>query len=193
MKTLVVARYNENLDWLDNIKDWNIIVYNKGECHPKESFKLSNLGRESGTYIHYIVSNYDNLPDYICFSQGDPFFHAPDIVQELNDFESCEDFTFFKRNGHPSCEGRPTLISNKNGGPNGFSMNIESFCNEIGIKLPDENELVFSPGAMFILTREAILRRSIEFYKSIASKLESHCPHEAYILERVWKYIFCPL
>ena len=30
-KCLIIARYNENLDWLTKYNDFKILVYNKGE------------------------------------------------------------------------------------------------------------------------------------------------------------------
>ena len=31
MKTLVVSRFNEEIDWIKQIENWNVIIYNKGE------------------------------------------------------------------------------------------------------------------------------------------------------------------
>ena len=36
---------------------------------------LPNRGREAGTWLHHIVSNYDRLADRTVFMQGDPFDH----------------------------------------------------------------------------------------------------------------------
>ena len=68
MKTeIVIARYNENLDWLKKIKkskDIKITVYNKGLPDIDVPFiQLPNSGRESGTYLYHIINNYDKLAD----------------------------------------------------------------------------------------------------------------------------------
>lgn len=80
---LVIARYNESLDWLtdDNELLANSIVYNKGEPIGLQSeVTLSNdpnYTREADSYLSYIIDNYHQLPDYVFFSQGNPFEHSP--------------------------------------------------------------------------------------------------------------------
>jgi hypothetical protein len=91
MKTeIVVARYNENLDWLKKIKkskDLKITVYNKGLDDIDVPFiKLENKGRESQTYLYHIINNYDNLADQTIFCQGDSIFHSPDFLDLINKY-----------------------------------------------------------------------------------------------------------
>jgi hypothetical protein len=91
MKTeIVVARYNENLDWLKKIKkskDLKITVYNKGKDDINIPYiKLPNIGRESHTYLYHIINNYDNLSDQTIFCQGDPIFHSPDFINLVNKY-----------------------------------------------------------------------------------------------------------
>jgi hypothetical protein len=93
MKTeIVVARYNENLDWLKKIKkskDIKITVYNKGLPDIDIPFiQLPNSGRESGTYLYHIINNYDKLADQTIFCQGDPIFHAPDLIELINKYRT---------------------------------------------------------------------------------------------------------
>ena len=64
---IVVARYNEDIEW---IADNNKIIYNKGILlNINNEYLLENIGRESETYLHYIIDNYDNLPDVVVFTQ----------------------------------------------------------------------------------------------------------------------------
>ena len=60
---LVVARYNEDVNWLKKVpKNINIILYNKGKDDIQFKFiKLDNIGRESHTYLYHIINNYDKL------------------------------------------------------------------------------------------------------------------------------------
>jgi hypothetical protein len=98
MKTeIVVARYKENLDWLKKIKkskDIKITIYNKGpddiENIPSGTsiIKLSNIGRESHTYLYHIINNYDNLADQTIFCQGDSIFHSPDFLDLINKYRT---------------------------------------------------------------------------------------------------------
>ena len=64
---IVIARYNEDLSWLNKIdKNIKITIYNKGNNNINFPFiQLPNIGRESHTYLYHIINNYDNLADII--------------------------------------------------------------------------------------------------------------------------------
>ena len=61
-KCLIIARYNENLEWLKKYQDFKIIIYNKGQKLKKNRLfniiDLENVGRESHTWLFHIVNNY---------------------------------------------------------------------------------------------------------------------------------------
>ena len=82
---LVVARYNENLDWLKLLpKNVKVTVYNKGNDDIDVPFiRLPNVGRESGTYLHHIIENYktSSFSHTTVFCQGDSLFHSPDFIE----------------------------------------------------------------------------------------------------------------
>ena len=87
---IIIARYNEELDWLKKIpKTFKIIIYNKGLDDIKTILpnatiiKLPNIGRESHTYLYHILHNYNNLADKTIFCQGDSIFHSPDFLKLL--------------------------------------------------------------------------------------------------------------
>jgi hypothetical protein len=92
---LIIARYNENLDWIENIPknlNINIIIYNKGLDNINyNSIKVGNIGRESHTYLYYIIENYNNLADINIFIQGDPFTHNPNFIYDLYKINTYED------------------------------------------------------------------------------------------------------
>lgn len=84
---LIVARYNENINWTKTIQ--NCLIYNKGkeDIVSNHTIKLlENIGREGETYLNHIINNYDNLDDYTIFCQGDPFEHAPTLVNILEKY-----------------------------------------------------------------------------------------------------------
>ncbi|KIW32129.1 uncharacterized protein PV07_03699 [Cladophialophora immunda] len=71
---LVIANYNECLTWLSTYSSL-ATVYSKGKLPPdlsifREVKTLPNWGRESHTYLHHIVHNYDDLADVTLFLQG---------------------------------------------------------------------------------------------------------------------------
>lgn len=87
---VVVSRFAENVSWIDDMIRKSsvdrVIVYNKGSSpleskHQKVLCKtVPNVGREGGTYLDYIIENYENLPERIWFTQGHPFEHSPNFV-----------------------------------------------------------------------------------------------------------------
>jgi hypothetical protein len=90
---IVIARYNEDISNFAEFNN-NLMIYNKGsdDVSPliNEQFikKVPNLGREAGTYCNYILDNYDNLPEYIIFTQGNPCDHVAlsDPIKTFNKF-----------------------------------------------------------------------------------------------------------
>ena len=80
---LVIAKYKEDVTWTNKIKEHKITVYDKSDSPIINSIKLPNIGRETHTFLHHIVENYNNLTDQIYFSQADPF--AP-LTGEQNSY-----------------------------------------------------------------------------------------------------------
>jgi hypothetical protein len=76
---IVVARYNEDLEWLkeEPFNQYPVIVYNKG---PNQDFyhapniqkiiPVKNVGRDAHTILYHIIENYDNLADVTVFLPG---------------------------------------------------------------------------------------------------------------------------
>jgi hypothetical protein len=71
-KQLILARYNEKVDWVKNLPpDIEVIIYNKGR---HEGNNLPNIGREAHTYLHHLCNG--KLADRMVFAQADPFYHC---------------------------------------------------------------------------------------------------------------------
>lgn len=88
---LVVARFEENVKWLNDVA-LKTIVYNKGESNiPKQPNNITvinnvkNVGREGETYLKHIVDHYEELSDYIVFTQAEPFEHYPEFKVKLGE------------------------------------------------------------------------------------------------------------
>ena len=95
---LVIARFQENLDWITKIPaNLQIVVVNKGNPVAIERDNLTvldttNVGREAESYVRYIIQSYQKLPDRVIFTQGDPFEHSPFFLDLLQDFSAWHDF-----------------------------------------------------------------------------------------------------
>jgi len=89
MITYVIARYKEDIGWINDLPaDAQIYLYNKGPeidptsiTRPVHLKQLKNAGRESGTYLHYLLHDFrPGESDFTVFTQGEPFEHAPDFL-----------------------------------------------------------------------------------------------------------------
>ena len=97
---LVIARYKEDLSWLERVpSDYDICVYNKSNlpCAVQPSSRITikqlpNKGKEADTYCQYILEHYDSLPPKIVFCQGDPFPHSPDFLELLKGHKNWKGF-----------------------------------------------------------------------------------------------------
>lgn len=185
---IVIARYKENIEWLNHIKLQNqyISIYNK--YYKDEGNFLPNVGREAHTYLHYIIENYDNLKEYTVFLQGDPVPHNPQIINQINFF--LNNYSKFTDNfiplGYIAKEG----LNGTQDPRHPFGLPMYYFANLLFDRL-NLDSIVCTYGAQFIVNQKAILNRPKSFYNFLIKFVltEEH-PLEAYILERLWGYIF---
>ena len=104
---LVIARYNESLDWLKDYADKKfnkIYVYNKGATPVKCPLKpldgeviysnLLNVGRCDHTYIHHIIKNYNSLGDVTLFIKGSVVCPTRGMQREPEKFKLTLDKVF---------------------------------------------------------------------------------------------------
>lgn len=189
---IVVARYNEDLEWTKQFL--NKIIYNKGTSLTDDfnEILLNNVGREGHTYYTYIYDNYDNLAEYTIFLQGNPFDHSPHIISNLNYYINVLtndyskdlniDFEFLSENilncdlaGCHFHKGLPL---------------IETYEKLFGERKENMN-FIFGAGAQFIVSKKKILQRPKEFYLKIIEMLNKDIhPIEGYVIERFHKLIF---
>lgn len=91
--SMVIARYNENLEWVIPYNDI-AIIYNKGDpCPPifNTIIQLPNIGREGHTYLHHIIENYTSVKPQTFFLQGSPFEHNETVLFGIdNHFENLD-------------------------------------------------------------------------------------------------------
>jgi hypothetical protein len=86
---IVIARYNENIDWALPYNDV-ALIYNKGKMDiPRFSnvFNIKNVGREGHTYLNYIISRYNELPNRTIFLQADWFSHNETILYGIDNYD----------------------------------------------------------------------------------------------------------
>jgi hypothetical protein len=200
---IIVARYNENIEWL-NSEMSNCIIYNKGnKLNIYNEILLENLGRESETYLHYIITNYYNLPDVVVFTQARISDHkgSDDInylINIKNQALNCSKSTnFFKHNDvgdnihfdkewNLRKDGYYLKDNYKNNNPITF---LEWFKNNININYP--NPMCIYCNAIFAVKKENIINKPLEYYKKLILEVNHHINStEGHFFERSWYYIF---
>jgi len=186
---IVVARYNENIEWTKQFS--NVFIYNKGDplIDDVSQIFLNNVGREGHSYYKHIYDNYDNLADYTIFLQGNPFDHSPNIISNLiyyiNNKELNIDFEFLSE-----CVLNCNLKGCVHHRKDEVLPLIETYEKIFGERKENMNFL-FGAGALFIVSKKKILQRPKEFYLNIIKILETNItPIEVYVIERFHKLIF---
>ncbi|XUY27557.1 hypothetical protein RMR21_004135 [Agrobacterium sp. rho-8.1] len=100
MHTIILARYNEALEWIVDIPaDFRVIIYNKGQeitsptvlARADEIVARPNVGRESETYLHHMRTRATDDRYFTVFSQGDPMTHSPDFIDILRNWRRWDD------------------------------------------------------------------------------------------------------
>ena len=188
---IIVSRYAKDVSWTKQLTDCNVIIYDKSDDE-NDYIKLPNIGREPHTFIHHIINNYNNLPDYSCFIQDNPFDHVG-----ANDFSFIRNFKF---DADFTEIGKSQIRWDLNGGPTFSWLDIKYlFWNKYFINHP--NEIIFAVGGQFIVSKSAILLRKKVFYEELMldiNRTDIPVPYGKnvghnkipWILEAVWKYIF---
>jgi hypothetical protein len=216
---LVVARYKENLDWLNKYSDTrfqNVFIYNKSDS-PVEDCKnqyancviknLPNVGVCDHTYLYHIIENYDRLADVTVFAPGsasldykagvfkttiDKTLTTKDSVLNVYKFDVDVDkamYNFRTVNYVPS--------SSENRDQDNFN-NVPALPTPFGVwyrkNFPEVNIPYSSFWGIFAASKEHIHQRPKSFYQEMINQVNTNTFHEAsHFIERSWCSIFWPL
>lgn len=177
MRNLIVARYDEPIEWLNDV-DCEIFLYNKGDelDTTYNQILLENVGREAHTYIYHILN--EEPADWNIFIQANPFDHCVNPVFEINNLEA--DFSYLKTHrGLLECDyvGLPHHCG---------GLPLKSVFERILGYCP--NKIMFEPGACFVLSKERWLSIEKKVYEDIYQYSFDY--KAAYVLERLWGYLW---
>tara|TARA_B100000989_G_scaffold297111_1_gene281952 strand:+ start:1898 stop:2605 length:708 start_codon:yes stop_codon:yes gene_type:complete len=204
-KCLIISRYKEDLSWLKYHNAFKIYIYNKGPKIKDKQFKniinLKNVGRESHTWLHHIVNNYNKLDDINIFLQG--------RIDDLNCMTYKNPNDYLKKiNKYGFSASRYGLL-----GPFHWDWNVNIHKdsrykeqwqnNEISrskIGFRNFSKQLFPEIPLFVATsysgcfavkREIIRQHNISFYEKLLEILcKNKNPIEGHYLERLWCYMF---
>jgi hypothetical protein len=206
-KEVVIALYNRDIDWINQLNsDVKVTIYRKGDLsfHPNEIFLSNNVGRDVHTFFYHIVTNYNNLSDYTFFSQDYPFDHIQNYVGVINgkkhDWTNISNHHFEGYWGlhwaevmwplQPATQFEGMVnVDDIKGRPHHWEdLPIEEYWNEL-FDHPCPENVEYTPGGHFGISKEQIQMRSISFYQRILDYLENEFL-SPWIIERLEPYIF---
>lgn len=175
---LVIALYNEDLSWLNQL-DFTYTIYNKGNIEIP-SIYLPNIGRESDTFLNYIITNYNNLPETIAFLQGNPYPHCGNFIQRLKEYNS-------------------NKVEGLNGGL--FYNEINGCPTHCGLRIPEvyqkifstdcyPSEVRFTTGGQHIVPKKYIINKTYNWWKYAYNIHQEYIDDSPWIYERLWSFIF---
>lgn len=196
----MVSRYNQDISWVGEYAS-SIILYDRSEEPIPGSNIVPNLGTDIADKLHYILSNYNNLPLAMVYTKANLFKY---ITKE--EFNLVKDNSFFT----PLLTKNHKTYSDKDGQvvcyyENDIYWEINNlwYLNEHPCK-HDPKEVMetlgidklkyvpFAPGSNYILTAADIHKHPIEFYMKLYNYVTwAVYPGEAQIIERglytIWR------
>ena len=172
--------------------------------------QLPNIGRESHTYLHHIVSRYDTLADVTLFLQGSregmacQRAHTALTIKQMK--EKALKTTVGEMTTFGSEEGtlRPFYrweTSEWNADPDyvfwmkhltGEYLHADCSPGQFWLDIfgyDHPPHIMFSEGAIFAVRAESIRSRPLEFYQQLLNKFESPChvnPGIGHYVEKFW-------
>ena len=217
---LVIARYNETLDWLkeDPFYKYHYIVYNKGvnsDYYKSDKYinevQLPNVGRETHSYLTHIINNYNNYPsNFTFFLPGsieleNRYERSKRLINELKNspntdlFACCLcDTTSYEVNKTFTIDNY--LSSNEKN----KKINIDTSMKLSEIRPfgkwydttfgeVNKHSKCFTQNSMFGITTKTILKKPKSYYEDLIKQVNKHHNHETiHYFERVWETVFYP-
>jgi hypothetical protein len=189
---IVASHYSEDLKWLVDQKEYPFVVYSKNEAEvskynlPSTSVHiLPNKGKESSSYLKYIIDNYHNLPDHVAFCHGHETAWHQDktLLEALGEYNGEEYWslnnTYYRNILYKGCQ------------ENQVWWHICWSWYAINLPLPELMEHTMS--AQFVVPKESILRNPLEFYEKCYDMLMDQFLLEdlrlGIMFEQLWYYI----
>lgn len=188
-KAVIVAHYNENLDWLKNINQNRIIVYSK--TNSTYNLVEKNKGQEIPCFLKYIIDFYNNLPERTLFLHGHRIsghmdFNSDEIVNKLH-WELDNFFSINKRSWYQE------ISETKEQDQGAYSVWLKENWVIFQDKIPFPKVLKFYSGAQFVVHKKLILQYDKQFWINLYEWIQTTDLSNfitSRIFEYTWHYIF---
>jgi hypothetical protein len=213
---IVIANYEEDLKWVDEIPVSlydKLTIYNKGK--PKDYsglvekgaviHNLANVGREAHTYLYHVIINYNNLPEVILFLPGSTMTFDQKKTQYdiiLKELETTKESVIvgFKDPEYLQKELDTFVLDeyeitseeNKRDHP-GTKLepaSIRPFGNWVKARFPGKSLTCMSYRGVLAVSRKDIYKKPLEYYKKLLEELQFKNSEVVHYFERAWPLVF---
>lgn len=202
----------------------NYIIYDASDKKTRDALKerkmnyiaVENTGHNITTYFKYIVDNYNELPETICFLKGNIigrhcsreyfekvfnnkfFTYLYDDIKSIGrlskNLNNVMNRSAYLLNENQYIELNNSWYVNSPQHPHRFFDDLDRLLNFIYVNPVIPQYVMFSPGACYIVRREQILKNPPIFYRNLVSimnyGLYPSFPSEAHQVERILPLIF---
>lgn len=221
--SIVIARYNEDLKWLRELdlqQFCQIYIYNKGvnrdffaEAPNIKVIDLPNVGREAHTYLHHIVTHYEDIEGVTIFLPGSANEESDRIIRnkwyrskrtidaalqtydsvfvgkKVDDLKGAEyNFEIDKYTSDTSANREMNPESDMELSPlRPYGKWYEHYFGDVSVP-------VITYTGIFAVSKKHIRNRPRQFYQSLMSTIDNHSNVEvAHYMERSYAALFYPI
>ncbi|XP_022086117.1 uncharacterized protein LOC110976816 [Acanthaster planci] len=197
---IVIAQYTESLDWVKPFAGHTFVYHKGGDLRPTRKWlsweSLPNIGRESHSYLHHIITNYDQLPRVTVFYPGAIADHKNcpqnprvSISAAKRGIPCRGDSPFNVHRGHVI--GGSYLKKPKNKYFRRSDFTFLEFYEYIYRRKPAHPVIKQCWKGCFAATKAMIKRHPLDFYiRAISTLGKSSNPEEGHYFERLWYHMF---
>lgn len=212
--TIVIARYNENLEWTKNepFNKYNMICYNSGEDNNfykptnMKIIKINNIGKEVYAYLYHIIYFYDNLSSITIFLPG-----STNHPRKINKAKQ-QIYEIEKHNKTVFIGEKFNNIQNEL-----YDFNLDTYCSTDSNNLLKNESCELYPSTIkpfglwyehffggIITThfngcgilgieKKHIIQKPKGYYQNLINELKNPNDEVAHYFERSWEAIFHPM
>lgn len=190
MKAIIIAHYNENIDWFLNLQtDAKKEIYSK--TLKEYNFVPKNKGQEAPCYLKYIIDNYHNLPNKTLFLHAHnnsphqdhrSLYICQNVNWELSDFFSVNKRIWYQE-----------LSRSVEVDKGSYELTARKYWHIFEDKIPFPEKFLFYSGAQFVVDEKLILQYELDFYQRLyewVQNTEAKNYASSRIFEYSWHYLF---
>ena len=186
---IITCHYKEDITWLKESPYPVNVIHKEGGDIPSIDITYTcpndNKGDEAVAYLKFIIKRYNTLPDHCVFLHGHEHAHHHQYDKSLLELIECaniEKYDYITLNN----SWRFQTVSNLENLQ--WRPNNKLLLALLDNNIPSEN-LVYDANGQFIVSKQYILKNTLEFYKILYDRLLDET-YNGYMFEECWHLLF---